>query len=410
MNKGRKPTGISTICLLILAIAAPLGLDLCLPGIPLMFKEENLPAGMTQWVISGFILSWSFSQLFFGPLLDRVGAKPVLLCGSIIYAFGAVSVYVIDSAVGLIVLRFVQGCGAGAMAVSVSASIPLCFRGAEVGKMFSLMNGVISLVPILAPSLGGILIVLFGWRSSFYFLAGFVALSGLLAGLQTLPGKPKEHQPKTAFSPFPLSGYLTIIQHPEFRMGCLASSCGFATQLIFFSSSPVVLIDTLSIPIERFGHYFAVNALAITFGSLLIARLQGRINNVAILYGGALMLVLAMCGYLITVHITSISVWPYLLSATLGSLGFAVLIATGAAMALSPFSTLAGQASALLAATQMSFASLIAWGVMYSWSHDWWSMIAAYGLLAAILLLQLQFYRANRTRRAMPNTPSPEKP
>lgn len=396
-----------------LVIAAPLGLDICLPGVPLISHELGSMPGMTQWIISGFVLCLSLSQLFFGPLVDRLGAQCVLLCGSVVYALSAIGVYFTDTISWFIALRLVQGCGAGAMAVAASASVPLRFQGAVIGKVFSLLNGVISLVPVLAPVIGGLLIVHYGWRSSFYALGAFALLCGVLVLWKPLPtacGRARDG----ALSPTPslsvFSGYLTVFRHPEFRLGCFAASFGFATQLIFFSSSPIVLIDTLHIPVDQFGYYFAVNALAITGGSLLTARLLGRVKETVILYGGAVLMLLAMSGFILTIHVLTVSVWPYLLSATLGSLGFAVLIATGAAVALSPFTSLAGQASALMAAIQMSFSSLVAWAVMNSWRDDWSPMIAAYFLLAVALLLQLQAYRMTRVRRHQSEPAALEKP
>ncbi|ACZ77851.1 drug resistance transporter, Bcr/CflA subfamily [Dickeya parazeae Ech586] len=390
-----------------LVVAAPLGLDICLPGVPSMSHELGSMPGMTQWIISGFVLCLSLSQLFFGPLVDRVGAQRVLLGGCVVYALSALGVYLTSTISGFIALRLVQGCGAGAMAVAASASVPLRFQGAAIGKVFSLLNGVISLVPVLAPVIGGVLIVHYGWRSSFYALGLFALLCGMLVLWKPLPavccgtsegkGRLSSAAPLNVFS-----GYLTVFRHPEFRLGCFAASFGFATQLIFFSSSPIVLIETLHIPVDQFGYYFAVNALAITTGSLLTARLLGRVKETVILHGGAVLILLAMAGFILTMHVLTVSVWPYLISATLGSLGFAVLIATGASIALSPFKSLAGQASALMAAIQMSFSSLVAWGVMNHWRDDWSPMIAAYFLLAVALLVQLQAHRLTRIRRHQP--------
>ncbi|WP_407337385.1 MFS transporter [Dickeya ananatis] len=388
-----------------LVVAAPLGLDICLPGVPSMSHELGSMPGMTQWIISGFVLCLSLSQLFFGPLVDRLGAQRVLLAGCVVYSLSTLGVYLTSTISEVIALRLVQGCGAGAMAVAASASVPLRFQGAAIGKVFSLLNGVISLVPVLAPVIGGILIVHYGWRSSFYALGFFALLCGMLVLWKPLPAvcasvSEGAHSPAAPLNVF--SGYITVFRHPEFRLGCFAASFGFATQLIFFSSSPRVLIETLHIPVDQFGYYFAVNALAITTGSLLTARLLGRVKETAILYGGAVLILLAMAGFILTMQVLTVSVWPYLISATLGSLGFAVLIATGASIALSAFKSLAGQASALMAAIQMSFSSLVAWAVMNHWRDDWLPMIAAYFLLAVALLVQLQVYRLTRAGRHQP--------
>lgn len=378
------------LCLFPLVIAAPLGLDIFLPGVPMAALELGSHAGMTQWLISGFVMCLSLSQLFFGPLVDRWGSQRVLLCGSSVYALGALGVYFADSISLLISLRLIQGCGAGAMAVAVFASVPLRFHGAVVGKVFSILNGMISLVPVLAPIIGGALIVRYGWKSSFYLLGIFALLCRVLASWRPLPEGAGSDTSAPAVSV--MAGYFNVLRHPQFQLGCFCGSFGFATQLIFFSSSPAVLIETLHIPVDRFGYYFAINALAITVGSLLTARLLGRVKESVLLLGGALLLLLAGSGFLITVYLTGISVWAYIAAATTGSMGFAVLIGTGAAVALTPFTQMAGRASALLAAIQMLFSSLVSWWVIATWSPQWTSMIVAYVLLAAATMVLL--YRA----------------
>ncbi|OKP00015.1 multidrug effflux MFS transporter [Xenorhabdus eapokensis] len=383
---------VQLIWLFPLVIAAPLGLDLCLPGMPMISRELHSLPGMTQWLISGFVLCLSLSQLFFGPMVDQLGAQRVFLYGGAFYTLGSLGVYFADSFSLIIVLRLMQGCGAGAMGVSVLASIPLRFQGAVIGKVFSILNGVISLVPVLAPIIGGVLVVNYGWRSTFYVLGVFTLLCCFLALWKPLLEGCQDFvfQPETVFS-----GYLKVLRHPEFLLGCFASSLGFASQLIFFSSSPVVLIEMLHIPVDRFGYYFSVNAVAITAGSLLTAKFLGLVKATKMLNSGALLLLLAMIGFVLTVYLFKISVWPYLISATLGSLGFAILIGTGAAIALSPFTHLAGRASAMMAAIQMSFSSLIAWLVMTYWSSDWRAMIIAYFLLSIAIWILLYVYKIN---------------
>lgn len=387
----------AVIFLFPLVIAAPLGLDIFLPGVPMAALELGTQAGMTQWLISGFVLCLSFSQLFFGPVVDRWGSQRVLLCGCCIYALGALGVYFANGISLLIALRLVQGCGAGAMAVAVFASVPVRFHGTMVGKVFSILNGMISLVPVLAPIIGGALIVRYGWKSSFYLLGFFALLCMVLARWRPLPEAigGDTSTPGVAV----LAGYLTVLRHPQFQLGCFAGSFGFATQLIFFSSSPTVLIETLQVPVDRFGYYFAINALAITGGSLLTARLLGRVQEKVILLCGALLILTAGCGFFITISMFNLSIWAYLAAATIGSLGFAVLIGTGAAIALTPFSHMSGRASALMAAIQMSFSSLVSWLVIATWNTQWSSMIVAYILLAAAILVLLYRAKASTAKR-----------
>lgn len=383
------------IWLLPLVIAAPLGLDSCLPGIPQITLMMSSSLGVTQWLISGFLLCMSLSQLFFGPLVDAWGPQKIFLSGGALYTVSLIGAALTSNIQPLIFFRLLQGIGAGAMAVSVFSTVPLYFHGPDVGKVFSLFNGVISLVPVTGPIIGGVLIVHYGWQSTFWFVSGFVLLCVVLAFFKPLP-KDGWHKKIELLSL--VKGYGQVIRSSNFQLGCLASSYAFATQLIFFSSAPVVLINHLHVPVDRFGYYFAVNAMAISLGSLLTSKLLGKITEAVILFIGASSLFIAMAGFILTSVFYGTSVWGYIIPSTVGSFGFALLMGAGASVALSSFKTLAGTASALMAAVQMSFASLVAWLVMLNWSDNWISMIIAYCLLSVATFLQLfrHLYQAKR--------------
>lgn len=383
------------IWLLPLVVAAPLGLDTCLPGIPQIMHMMSSSPGVTQWIISGFLLCMSLSQLVFGPLVDTWGAQKIFMSGGVLYIVGLLGAALTVDIQPLILLRLLQGIGAGAMAVSVFSTVPLSFHGPDVGKVFSLFNGMISLVPVTGPIIGGFLIIHYGWQSTFWFVGVFVLLCVTVAFFKPLP-KRGCHQ-KVELLPL-VKGYGQVIRSSNFQLGCFASSYAFATQLIFFSSAPVVLIDHLHVSVDRFGYYFAVNAMAISLGSLLTSKLLGKVTESKILFIGATSLFVAMVGFLFTSLFYGISVWGYIIPSTIGSFGFALLMGAGASVALSSFKSLAGTASALMAAVQMSFASLVAWWVMRNWSDSWIPMIIAYCILSVATFLQLfkHYYQAKR--------------
>lgn len=151
-------------------------------------------------------------------------------------------------------------------------------------------------------------------------------------------------------------------------------------------------MEQLNIGVVHFGGYFAVNAMAITVGSLTTARLLGRIKPLLLMSAGAMLILLASVGYAGVMYIHGPYVWGFILPATVGSTGFAILISTGASVALSPFRVLAGSASALMATVSMLFASLVSWGVMSLWREDWLLIMIADLLLGmAVMLLLLKY-------------------
>ncbi|MGF1833683.1 MFS transporter [Photobacterium sanguinicancri] len=377
-----------------LVAAAPLGLDICLPSMTIISDDLGSSLSLTQWVISGYVLCLSIGQLVFGPLVDRYGAQKIFVLGAMLFCFNAALVYFVTTMPVLLFLRILQGVGASAVAVSIFSSVPKLFSGNVIGKVFGILNGVISLVPLLAPIIGGIIVSNYSWQGTFYFLAIYLILCLLLIIKKPLP---RVKTPTKRCFYDVMSGYRQVWLKPEFKLGCLASACGFASQLIFFSSSPIVIVDVLNISVSEFGYYFSVNALAITCGSVVAAKCMGKYKEITLLHYGGLMIFIAGLGLLMT-SLTELSVWGYILPASFGSFGFALLMAAGASIALSSFKELSGTASALMACIQMTFASIVSWIVIANWSADWVSMIMGYFVLSITIMILLLMYRANNVR------------
>lgn len=376
-----------------LVVIAPLGLDICIPAITLIKETLGSSLSVTQWIISGFILCLSLGQLIFGPMVDRFGSKKIFIIGCILYITGALLVFIVKNISVLIILRIIQGIGASATSVAIYSCVPKLFKGNDIGKTFSLFNGVMSTIPVVAPIIGGILTLHYGWESSFYFLTIAIFLSMVLVLIKN-PFPENEKNESLNINNI-CENYLNIIKNQNFKLGCAASSCGFASQLIFFSSSPIVIISQFSIPVNEFGFYFAINAIAITLGSICVSKLIGKVNESIILSWGGICLLIASLSFIFATRIFSepTNIWGYIVPATIGSFGFALLMGASASIALSPFKALAGSASALMAATQMTFASIISWIVINYWESDWSTMTIGYLVLALLIAITIYNYK-----------------
>lgn len=370
------------IQLIILVIAPFMGFDLCLPAFPAISTAFNSDASTTQWLISGYILSLSAGQLLSGPLTDRYGDQRIFIAGASLYLLAAAGVIVAYSISSLIFFRLLQGAGAGAMVVTVFATAARLVSADMVGRTYSLLNGTISVVPIVAPTVGSVLVANYHWRLSFYCIAVYVFFS--LIFVMYMPLSSKQLVQAEGMRSF-FFVYLRVLRHPAFLVGALVSSAGFATQLVFFSSAPEIIMQQLGIPVAEFGYWFAINGISIAVGSVMVSRLLIPVNVLRFIISGTLATLLAAAGFYIAVNLLKLSIGSYLLSATTGSLGFAFLMGAGASIALTPFQHCPGAASALLSALQVSFASMVAWLVMKKWDQSWNAMILCYLLLGILL-------------------------
>lgn len=153
----------------IMALMA-LAIDMMLPAFDDMRSEFGLADGSNEvaQVITVFFFGLAVAQLFYGPLADRYGRKPILYSGIVIYLIGAVGSALAPSLEWLLVSRFVWGVGAAGARVVATAIVRDVFAGTRMAKALSQIMAVFVLVPVIAPTLGAGIILVLPWRSIFW--------------------------------------------------------------------------------------------------------------------------------------------------------------------------------------------------------------------------------------------------
>ncbi|MDF4498208.1 multidrug effflux MFS transporter [Vibrio parahaemolyticus] len=366
-----------------------LGLDIFIPALPAINDAFDASQQSTQLLISVYVFALSIGQLIFGPYIDRHGCQKAFNLGITLCAAASVGIVFSKSLSLLVLLRFVQGFGAGAVAVSVFSSVPKIFKKEINGKVFSLFSSVLSVVPVLAPILGGFLTAAFNWEACFSFLAIYMIFCMLVNRFKPLSSKVDVNQDTSDAG---RNLYAKLLTTRSFIIGCMACSLGFSTQLVFFSSSPLVIIEQFGIDTEYFGLLFAINAFSITAGSLLVVKLIGRCREESIIKVGSSILLVSGFGFSANHFSTDANVWHFLVPSCLGSFGFALLISAGTTLALSEFSRQSGRASSLNGAVQLIVASLCSWLVMNFWDSEW-KTITIFYVFCGLMIFGSTFLR-----------------
>ena len=127
-------------------------------------------AARVQLTLSVFLAGFACGQIFYGPLSDRYGRRPIMLGGLIVYCAGSIGCVFAQSIEVLIAARFVQALGACAGPVIGRAVVRDIWGASESARIIAYMGGAMAIAPLLGPTLGGFLTVLFGWQSNFAFL------------------------------------------------------------------------------------------------------------------------------------------------------------------------------------------------------------------------------------------------
>ncbi|MGB0895210.1 MAG: multidrug effflux MFS transporter [Parashewanella sp.] len=352
---------ISLPILMLLVLLSPLAIDIYLPSMPTMAAEFSISNSQIQSTLILFLFSMGVGQILIGPLTDKFGRRPVAIFGVVLYALSSLMAAFAVQFDLLLVARLLQGLAACSTSIVAFSAVRDCFTPKESAKIYSYLNGAICVIPALAPSLGGLLALQFGWRSTFIFMAlfGLVMLTVILLKFQ-------ETKPSHTIADGKLyhwSRYLPILKEPHFLFYAVTCMSAMTAILCYVSYSPVWLIGKLGVSELHFSGLFGINAFVNIFACFLAPVFIRKYGNRKTLFVALTMFLTAA----ILTPLFQLSVLTNLVGAPLAFMlpmlfvctGFAFLLGPATSLALASFGSRAGTATALLGFIQMSGAAII---------------------------------------------------
>lgn len=370
---------LATAVAILLILFNPLGIDLYLPALPQLHNQFHADASAS---IGAFVFSLGLGQLLFGPLADRIGRRPVALGGLLVYAAASVLASRSGTLPGFMLARMLQGLGASASAVCAFTLIRDCYSGHAAARRYSLLNGTLSIVPALAPSLGGLLIRQYGWPSCFQLLAA-LALAAFAALAWRMPETRPAAPPRAE-----RIGSAYLLRHPDLLRYGACSCAALGMILSYVTLAPGVLIARGGMDAAVFGLLFGANALLIMAASFASLRLIGRFSLQTLLHCG--LSLMALAGLLLLALSGRGEAWHYMGPVAVLSVGFAFTLGPASSLAMAPFSHAAGRAAALLGCSQMLFAAALSAGLAALPVPGEWALAGAALLLSAGCALALR--------------------
>jgi MFS transporter, DHA1 family, multidrug resistance protein len=261
------------IILGMLSAFAPLATDLYLPGLHLLGSTFRVGENETQATLSVFFLGLALGQAIYGPLSDRFGRRMPLLFGIAVFIAGTIGCLSTDDFTIFLVSRFVQAIGGSAGMVIGRAVVNDLFTGRENVKAQTLLMVVMVITPIIAPTLGGLILSVASWRV--IFLA--ILIIGFLCGLLTMLFLPEtlkigERGHSTISDAF--AAYGRLLSNRLFLIPALVGALAQGSMFAFISGSSFVLIQWFGVSQSNFGYLFG----AVAIGMVIAAQ----INNLAV--------------------------------------------------------------------------------------------------------------------------------
>jgi MFS transporter, DHA1 family, multidrug resistance protein len=355
----RPGTFALTMLLAALTALGPLSIDMYLPSLPDIARVLGAPTARVQLTVSSYLIGFAVGQVFYGPLSDRYGRRPVLLAALALYIFGAAICAAAQSIDPLIAARFLQGIGGSGSIVLARAIVRDLYSGVRAARELSLMGSISAFAPIVAPMIGGILQTEFGWRASFILMA-VAAVAAVLMASRLLP----ETLRQRAGEPFSLSylakGYGAVLRHRSFLAYLGILTISYAGLFAWISGAAVVLEGVYGMSAISFGFTFALGAAGYMAGAASAARLVVRLGidrmmglGVTLLAGGGLGLAAVVAAQIPNGAWLVVAMAVYLA-------GLGLAMPQAMAGALTPFPERAGTAASLLGLVQQTVAATVA--------------------------------------------------
>lgn len=347
--------------LMMMVVLSPLAIDIYLPSMPEMALEFNVSDSQIQSTLVLFMLAMGLGQILVGPLADRFGRKPIALFGICLYISSALLGALVTDFEYLQLARVLQGFAACATSIVVFSAVRDSFSSQQSARYYSYLNGVICVIPALAPTLGGLLSLQFGWRSTFIFMMLFAILVLIIVIFRLPETRPQNTQSSGAL--YHWNRYQPVLANSHFMFYACTCMMAMAAILTYVSYAPSWIIVELGLSELTFSLLFGLNAvinIAACFAApMVIKKLGNRHTVILALWLMVSSALLQLVAQQLPYTAPLLAGFYFMLPMLLLCIGFALLLGPATSMALSAFAQRAGTASAVLGCIQMSGAAVL---------------------------------------------------
>ncbi|MPZ60625.1 MAG: Bcr/CflA family multidrug efflux MFS transporter [Propionibacteriales bacterium] len=337
----------------------PLTVDMYLPAFPSLAAELGAGDAAVQTTLTGMLLGLGVGQLVVGPLSDALGRRRPLLVGIGLHAAASVLCAVAPDVVSLSAVRVLQGFAGAAVVVTAMAVVRDLFSGIAAARMLSRLMLVMGAAPILAPTLGGIVLEWTSWRGIFVVLALMAAALVALAwfGLpETLPVERRRSARPRATA----RTYASLLRDRTFVALVLIAGLVMSAMFAYISGSSFVLQGIYGLSEQTYGLVFGINAVGI-IGFTQINPLLLRRYRPSQVLTFAVSMEVVLGTVLVVTTVTGFGGLAGLLIPLASMIAFVGLaLPNTPALALSRHGEAAGTASAMLGSVQFGVGSVVA--------------------------------------------------
>lgn len=376
----------------LLAALEPLSIDIYLPAFTDIAQSLSINIAEVQISLSTFLAGFAFGQLLWGPISDYYGRKSPLIIAMLIFIVCSFVASHAMSIEQLWIIRFFQAFSGCAGVVIGRAIVNDIFEGDIRTKVFSLLVIISGVSPIIAPSIGNEILKIWHWQGIFHTMA----IIGIITTILVIFFLPRSksviefnlpNMPKPNFKNMVI-GYVRVMGNWQFIIYTLIGAMLYAFLMTYVSNAPFIIITTGGLSSDVFSAIFAVNAIGLILGTLLINPLSKRIE-LRKLVKSIIIFQLPTALLLILLAIFANTIIPLLVMLFINLILLGILMPTTTALALEPFTKKSGTASALLGFIQLFFTFVFSTAVSYLQNNSIIPVMSALTLCAILSVIIL---------------------
>ena len=338
-----------TIFLGVMTAIAPLSTDMYLPALPEVQADFGVSTSLVQLTLTMTTLGMALGQILSGPLSDLVGRRRPLFVGMLVFIGATLGCVLAEDIYLFLFFRFCAGfAGASGIVIARAIARDVC-EGAELTRFFAVLMMVNGFAPIIAPVIGGQILLFASWRATFVLLTlvGVFLAGAALIYQETLPQEARSANMTDSLKIFPM-----LLRDRYFLGHCLLQCFVFGAFFSYLSGSSFVFQNVYAVSPQVYSMIFAVIGAGLLLAGVLPARLAGRVPDVVMLKYAVLVplfgSILLLAGFCLSAPLAVILVVLFLTIVPLSVMG-----AASFSLALSRQGKNAGSASALIGCFSM---------------------------------------------------------
>ncbi|PHM45992.1 bicyclomycin/multidrug efflux system [Xenorhabdus mauleonii] len=373
----------------LLSMLMPLAIDMYLPSMPTIAEDFGVSDGLVQMTQNSYIFGFAIGQIIYGPMSDSWGRKPVILGGVIVFAISSAACALAQDIHAFISMRFLHGFSAAAAGVVINALMRDMFTKEEFSRSMSFVTLVMVIAPLLAPMLGGMVMIWFNWHAIFWSIAIVSVIALALVAIFIRETLPKEKRQKFHLRTT-MKQFVMLFRQRQVLCYILASGFSFSGMFSFLTVGAFVYIKLNGVSVQDFGYYFGLNIIFLFIMATINSQCVRKYGPLTMLHVG-LSVQFIMGLWLFISTLFDFGFISLVMGVAIYISGISMITSNSMAVILDDYPHMAGTVSSLAGTIRFSIAALVGASLSLLPEENAWPMVGSM-VLCAVLAVSLVIY------------------